>query len=75
MSSSLSLTQTAPVILVVLGILIGSPLAIASLQQAGLTQEEQEKADRMYSVQGLTTQYLEEGDKRIGRPYFHASLG
>ena len=75
MSSSLSLTQTAPVILVVLGILIGSPLAIASLQQAGLTQEEQEKADRMYSVQGLTTQYLEEGDKRIGGLIFTPRWG
>ena len=75
MSSSLSLTQTAPVILVVLGILIGSPLAIASLQQAGLTQEEQEKADRMYSVQGLTTQYLEAGDKRIGGLIFTPRWG
>jgi hypothetical protein len=75
MSSSLSLTQTAPVLLIVLGILIGSPLAIASLQQAGLTQEEQEKADRMYSVQGLTTQYLEEGDKRIGGLIFTPRWG
>ncbi|HEY1211857.1 MAG TPA: hypothetical protein VGE82_02830, partial [Nitrososphaera sp.] len=62
--SSSSLAKSTPVILIVLGILIGSPLAIASQQQAGLTKEEQETADRMYSVQGFTTKYLDDGNMK-----------
>ena len=65
MSSLPSLTFAATVPLIVVSILVGSPFAIASAQQAPLTQQEQEEANRMYSVQKLTTQYLEEGDKMI----------
>jgi hypothetical protein len=74
-SSSSSLTRTAPVLLIVVSILVGSPFAIASQQQVGLTQEEQEEANRMYSVQGLTTQYLEQGDKTIGGLIFTPRWG
>jgi hypothetical protein len=75
MSSLLSLTKTAPVLLIVVSILVGSPFAIASQQQAGLTQAEQAEANRMVSVQGLTTQYLEEGDKQIGGLIFTPRWG
>src|SRR5215211_2531225 len=75
MSSSPSLTQTAPVLLIVVSILVGSPFAIASQQQAGLTQAEQVEVNRMLSVQGLTTQNLEEGDKRIGGLIFTPRWG
>ena len=64
MSSPLSLTQTAPIILIVAGILVGSPYAMASSQQQ-LTQQEQEQQNRMLSVQTLTTQYLDNGDKQV----------
>ena len=73
--SSSSLAKSTPVILIVLGILVGSPLAIASQQQAGLTKEEQETADRMYSVQGFTTKYLDEGNMRIGGLIFTPRWG
>jgi hypothetical protein len=63
--SSSSLTRTVPVLLIVASILIGSPFVMASQQQAGLTQAEQEEENRMLSTQALTTQYLDNGDKQI----------
>ena len=75
MSSLPSLTFAAAVPLIVVSILVGSPFAIASAQQAPLTQQEQEEANRMYSVQKLTTQYLEEGDKMIDGVIFTPRWG
>jgi hypothetical protein len=63
--SSSSLISSLPLLLIVAGILAGSPLAMASQQQAGLTQAEQAEANRMLSVQGMTTRYLDQGDKQI----------
>jgi HYR domain len=75
MSSLPSLTYTTTVLLIVVSILFGSTFAIASAQQAPLTQQEQEEANRMYSVQKLTTQYLEEGDKMIDGVIFTPRWG
>src|ERR687885_485072 len=63
--SSSSLISSLPLLLIVAGILAGSPLAMASQQQAGLTQAEQAEANRMLSVQGMTTHYLDQADKQI----------
>jgi hypothetical protein len=78
MSSSLSsLTQTAPVLLIVASLLVGTPLAMASsqIQQAGLTQQEQEQQNRMLSAQRLTTQYLDNGDKQVNGIIFTPRWG
>ncbi len=62
------MTALALVIFIIAGILFASPMfAMAQQQQqAGLTQEEQEQANRMSSIQRMTTQYLDEGQKQIG---------
>ena len=79
MSSSLSssLTQTGPILLIVASLLVGTPLAMASsqIQQAGLTQQEQEQQNRMFSVQSLTTQYLDNGDKQVNGIIFTPRWG
>jgi hypothetical protein len=75
MSSSISLTRTAPIIiLIVAGMLVGSPYAMASSQQQ-LTQQEQEQQNRMLSVQTLTTQYLDNGDKQVNGIIFTPRWG
>jgi hypothetical protein len=60
-----SIIRSLPLLLIVAGILAGSPLAMASQQQAGMTQAERAEANRMLSVQGMTTRYLDQGDKQI----------
>src|SRR5919202_953763 len=60
-----SIIRSLPLLLIVAGILAGSPLAMASQQQAGMTQAERAEANRMLSVQGMPTRYLDQGDKQI----------
>jgi hypothetical protein len=63
---SSSLMRSAPVLLIVAGILVASPFAMASQQQAGLTSVEQKQANQMLLTQAQTTQFLKGGYKQIG---------